>query len=299
MATTINAGRVRFVSRGTYNNSTQYYLFDLVDYNGSSYIAKENTVGNLPTNTQYWQLIAEKGNTGNPGATGATGATGNGIESITKTATVGLVDTYTITYTDGTTTTFTVTNGEDGEVTQAQFDELQQEIEDQANNQIILDATPSTSLYIPDSASAKNREIGIVGNKEQYSTTGKQAIISLYEKSLNSITWSFDKNKAVSSMVFSGIVSVGVDTAAVYIQTSEGAIRLPTYLTESANTKFTYNATLSETILTNIANSTFNPRISIYKGGVDFSNATYSEMMLRDSTTTDTYEPYTGRNSLS
>lgn len=63
MATTINAGRVRFVSRGTYNNSTQYYLFDLVDYNGSSYIAKENTVGNLPTNTQYWQLIAEKGDT--------------------------------------------------------------------------------------------------------------------------------------------------------------------------------------------------------------------------------------------
>ena len=63
MATTINAGRVRFVSRGTYNNSTQYYLFDLVDYNGSSYIAKENTLGNLPTNTQYWQLIAEKGDT--------------------------------------------------------------------------------------------------------------------------------------------------------------------------------------------------------------------------------------------
>ena len=63
MATTINAGRVRFVSRGTYNNSTQYYLFDLVDYNGSSYIAKENSLGNLPTNTQYWQLIAEKGDT--------------------------------------------------------------------------------------------------------------------------------------------------------------------------------------------------------------------------------------------
>lgn len=61
----VNAGRVRFVSRGTYSVSTQYYLFDLVDYNGSSYIAKSNTLGNLPTNTEYWQLIAEKGNTGN------------------------------------------------------------------------------------------------------------------------------------------------------------------------------------------------------------------------------------------
>lgn len=53
-----------------------------------------------------------KGDTGAQGATGATGATGNGISSIVKTSTVGLVDTYTITYTDGTTSTFTVTNGQ-------------------------------------------------------------------------------------------------------------------------------------------------------------------------------------------
>lgn len=46
---------------------------------------------------------------------GDTGETGNGIGSIVKTSTSGLVDTYTITYTDGTTTTFTVTNGEQGE----------------------------------------------------------------------------------------------------------------------------------------------------------------------------------------
>lgn len=43
------------------------------------------------------------------------GSAGNGIASITKTGTSGLVDTYTITYTDTTTTTFTITNGEDGE----------------------------------------------------------------------------------------------------------------------------------------------------------------------------------------
>ena len=50
------------------------------------------------------------------GAAGPVGATGNGIQSITKTATSGLVDTYTITYTNGNTTTFTVTNGEDANV---------------------------------------------------------------------------------------------------------------------------------------------------------------------------------------
>ena len=42
------------------------------------------------------------------------GKDGRGIVSIVKTATSGLVDTYTITYTDNTTSTFQVTNGEDG-----------------------------------------------------------------------------------------------------------------------------------------------------------------------------------------
>ena len=45
---------------------------------------------------------------------GQDGEDGRGIVSILKTATVGLVDTYTITYTDGTTSTFDVTNGQDG-----------------------------------------------------------------------------------------------------------------------------------------------------------------------------------------
>lgn len=105
MMAQVNAGRVRFVGRGEYNNSTQYYVFDLVSYNGNSYYAKADTIGNLPTNTTYWQLVAEKGNIG------PTGLTGNGISSITKTSTTGLVDTYTITYTNGNTTTFDVSNG--------------------------------------------------------------------------------------------------------------------------------------------------------------------------------------------
>ena len=52
-----------------------------------------------------------RGAKGSTGAKGATGATGNGISSIEKTSTDGLVDTYTITFTNGTTTTFNVTNG--------------------------------------------------------------------------------------------------------------------------------------------------------------------------------------------
>ena len=48
------------------------------------------------------------------GVDGKDGVDGNGISSIEKTKTEGLVDTYTIYFTDGTTTTFTVTNGSGG-----------------------------------------------------------------------------------------------------------------------------------------------------------------------------------------
>ena len=45
-----------------------------------------------------------------------------GIVSIEKTATAGLVDTYTITYSDGTSDTFTVTNGEGGDMYTSDYD---------------------------------------------------------------------------------------------------------------------------------------------------------------------------------
>lgn len=63
-------------------------------------------------------ITLPRGAKGDTGATGATGATGNGIASITKTGTIGLVDTYTILYTNGSTQTFTVTNGAQGEAGQ-------------------------------------------------------------------------------------------------------------------------------------------------------------------------------------
>ena len=52
--------------------------------------------------------MEQRENNGNPGTPG------NGITSITKTDTSGLIDTYTITYTNGDTDTFNVTNGSNG-----------------------------------------------------------------------------------------------------------------------------------------------------------------------------------------
>lgn len=66
--------------------------------------------GELYLDSQFF-IQGEKGEQGDPGQDGTDG---RGIVSITKTATQGLVDTYTITYTDGTTSTFEVTNGQSG-----------------------------------------------------------------------------------------------------------------------------------------------------------------------------------------
>ena len=81
-----------------------------------SAVAIQVAEGGAPTASYSGGVLTlgiPKGDTGakgDKGDTGAKGDTGNGIASIEKTGTSGLVDTYTITMTDGTTATFTVTN---------------------------------------------------------------------------------------------------------------------------------------------------------------------------------------------
>lgn len=60
---TLNVGRVRFVLKGTWAGApTTYELFDVVDYNGSSYVAKQAVpVNTAPPNTTYWELLAQAG----------------------------------------------------------------------------------------------------------------------------------------------------------------------------------------------------------------------------------------------
>lgn len=65
--------------------------------------------GNRYIPVVHWENVE-----GKPSDIGG-GGDGRGIVAIGKTASNGLVDTYTILYTDNTTSTFTVTNGEDGE----------------------------------------------------------------------------------------------------------------------------------------------------------------------------------------
>lgn len=47
--------------RGTYSNTISYSLNDVVSYNGSSYVALQNTLGNLPTDTASWNMVSQRG----------------------------------------------------------------------------------------------------------------------------------------------------------------------------------------------------------------------------------------------
>lgn len=76
MAETINLGIVGIKNMGEYDSETQYEKLNVVTYQGSSYCALRDTKGNSPTNTDYWQLYAEKGGKGDRGSTGATGGPG-------------------------------------------------------------------------------------------------------------------------------------------------------------------------------------------------------------------------------
>lgn len=61
------------VPKGAYAAGTNYGVGDSVDYNGSSYVMFNDAgAGTVPTNTTYWQVLANKGSTGATGATGGT-----------------------------------------------------------------------------------------------------------------------------------------------------------------------------------------------------------------------------------
>ena len=58
-----NLGKISITNKGEYSAATTYETLDVVSFNGSSYMAKQQTVGNSPENTNYWQLLAAKGDT--------------------------------------------------------------------------------------------------------------------------------------------------------------------------------------------------------------------------------------------
>lgn len=54
-----SAGRVLIIPKGDYSASVTYGNLDMVYYGGKSYICKKTSLNNLPTDTEYWQLMVE------------------------------------------------------------------------------------------------------------------------------------------------------------------------------------------------------------------------------------------------
>ena len=269
----------------------------------------------------------DKGDKGDTGETGPQGPRGNGISSIEKTSTSGLVDTYTITYTNGNTTTFDVSNGNgidriektatvgnkdtytiyftngstttyevsNGEVTR---EELEEEVE---RLSMIYNAFPSTTgegeeASINGTAEVPFKEIGLKGNTSQESTTGKNL---------------FDISKVLTNgtaLVNNGNGTLTVTTPSNNSQVVASEPRKlkdycpnlqvgdSVYLTANSTgtNKYIYLATTAQVwtfgTQRTITQNDLDSTVGWYASGVS-TTATISEIMI--STSGGDYEPYT------
>jgi hypothetical protein len=55
-----DAGRIGFLIKGNYDNEVTYDFLDVVNFEGSSYVAKKATIGNSPEHdSEYWHIFAQ------------------------------------------------------------------------------------------------------------------------------------------------------------------------------------------------------------------------------------------------
>ena len=269
--------------------------------------------------TPVLNFVLQKGDKGDKGNTGDTG---NGISSITKTSTSGLVDTYTITYTNGNTTTFNVSNGNgidriektatvgnkdtytiyftngstttyevsNGEVTR---EELEEEVE---RLSMIYNAFPSTTgegegPSINGTAEVPFKEIGLKGNTSQESTTGKNLFnwkdprtVTLVKSTSRTVSEKPNENLILSAGTYTLSFPDLVMTNNNYNLSAEivGSGTSGAFLINNSRT-FTIN---EEKTITSIY-------IFISNNDNDNATATFSKIMIETGSTATAYEPYT------
>lgn len=124
----------------------------------------------------------------NGNTTTFTVSNGKGISSIVKTGSAGLVDTYRITYNDGTYFDYTVTNGQDGEVTEEEL----QDVYEQMSSELEDSTATGTSIDTSDSAYWKAK-LQPKGNTSQNTYIGYNL---------------FDANTVFASKIQAGTVSI-------------------------------------------------------------------------------------------
>lgn len=189
-----------------------------------------------------------KGDKGDRGIQGIQGLTGNGISSITKTGTSGLVDTYTITYTNGNTTTFTITNGEDGEVTETELDVLRQKV---ANQQKVIDQLPQvtgqgTEVTLENTIAAQFTKFDVEGNSVQDGTPSPDNEVPILSAGDNgSITEKIANRNWNTSTLESGGLTNGLPN------TNYTTCRTKDFIDIKPNTNFAFsiNGTLNRVVV--------------------------------------------------
>ena len=205
---------------------------------------------------------------------------GNGITSITKTATVGSVDTYTITFTNGTTTTFDVTNGE---VTQAQLDEVIEEYNRLLNNTPSASPTPSDTLYINDSADLPLNKFVLKGKTEQFTTTGKNKLNVESQLTFTRYKEITGLNIPAGTYVFNcqKRETTGNESSLFTFYHNDTSLGSETFTASTLSRTMTFNDTITKIIL--YSQSSYSSSANI--------NITYTGLML--SQEGGDYEPYT------
>lgn len=122
------------------------------------------------------------------------GPTGNGISNIEKTSETSSQKNYRINYTNGNYFDYSVENGE---VTQAQLDEVI-ELNERILNNTPKGSTNTNPAYINDSADLPLKKFVLKGKTEQFSTTGKQLFnISNITAGYGSMSFTTDNDKLV------------------------------------------------------------------------------------------------------
>lgn len=53
-------GKVMMIFKGTYDSATAYEILDVVTYEGSTYVAKKETTGSVPTDENFWAILVKR-----------------------------------------------------------------------------------------------------------------------------------------------------------------------------------------------------------------------------------------------
>lgn len=172
---------------------------------------KNKVVGKVSTKKRIDANIYPRGPQGPQGIQGPKGDTGNGIVSIEKTSTVGLVDTYTITFTDGTTFNFTVTNANAGNTYTKS--EIEQFLAQKVNISDIINTLTSEETSKPLSAKQGKVLKGLIDNT--YTSSEIDAFLSTINGNISSLN-DTKLNKTVVTDAYSSSSTYAVGDYCIY-----------------------------------------------------------------------------------